>query len=668
MDKHLLDIKNLKTVFHMDTGDVCAIDNVSLHLDEGEIVSIVGESGSGKSVTMLSVLQLIQAPGKIVGGEVLYNGDDLLKYPANGKEMNRIRGGEIGMVFQEPMTSLNPVLTIGQQITENLLAHQDISPAKAKARTIELLDMVGIPDSAERLSNYPTQFSGGMRQRIMIAMAMANNPKILIADEATTALDVTTQEQILELLRDVIKKTNTSLIIITHNMSVVARYADRVYVMYAGTVVEDGTAMEIFKRPSHPYTNGLLKAIPRLDSDKKSRLIPIEGVPLNPSMKDEHCPFRVRCKYSCDQCEKQGTPPLRKLSETHEIACYRDAFNADQHDIQEDRSFDARTIQDHNILEVSHVSKLYPIYSGFLRREKGKLKALNDVTFTIREGETVGLVGESGCGKTTLAKSILKLHSISGGHILYRGTDIAAIREREMRPLRKEIQFIFQDPFGSLDPRQTVESIVGEPLITHHLANDKDTYLKMVIDLLQAVGIDPALRDRVPHEFSGGQRQRIGIARALASQPSFIICDEPVSALDVSIQAQIINLLIDLQAQRNLTYLFIAHDLSVVRHISDRIIVMYLGMIMEISPCGELYNMPLHPYTKMLLSAIPIPDPEVEKNRKRVRIDGEIPSPYNRPEGCVFSTRCPYATDKCKKSVPELIEKTDGHFAACWNL
>lgn len=669
MSKHLLEIQNLRTVFHMEDGDVCAIDGVSMHVDDGEIVSIVGESGSGKSVTMLSMLKLIQSPGEVVDGQVLFEGRDLMQFSATSKEMSEVRGGKISMIFQEPMTSLNPVLTIGQQIEETIVLHQHLTAQQAKARAAELMELVGIPDGRERLGYYPAQFSGGMRQRIMIAMAMANNPKILIADEATTALDVTMQEQILELLRDIVRKTNTALIIITHNLSVVARYADRVYVMYAGNVVEYGTTLDIFTNPAHPYAYGLLNAIPRLDSDKKKQLIAIEGMPLNPAQRDDKCPFRNRCRYAGEDCACQPNPPLHPVSNTHGTACYRDiealrsnAANSGQDELPR------KAIQENRILEIQSVSKYFPVYKGLLRRQTGMIKALNGVSFSIHEGETLGLVGESGCGKTTLAKSILKLHNVTEGRILYNGIDITSIREKQMRPLRKSIQFIFQDPFGSLDPRQTAGNIVGEPLLIHKLVSGDKAYQDKVTELFEAVGLDPAMRNRVPHEFSGGQRQRIGIARALASEPSLIICDEPISALDVSIQAQIINLLLDLQIKRGLTYLFIAHDLSVVRHISDRIVVMYLGMIMEISPCNELYTKPMHPYTQALLSAIPIPDPIAEQKRTRIQIQGEVPSLTNRPSGCVFHTRCPYATEQCAVEAPALTGPEDGHRVACWQV
>ncbi len=666
MAEHLLQVDHLQTVFHTREALVRAVDDVSFTVDKGEIVSIVGESGSGKSVSMLSVLQLIQMPpGEIKGGKALFEGQDLLALKPGSEELRRVRGGKISMIFQEPMTSLNPVLTVGDQIMESVILHLGYGKKEARARALELLEMVGIPDGEERLGYYPVQFSGGMRQRIMIAMAMASSPKILIADEATTALDVTTQEQILDLLRDIVRKTGTALIIITHNLSVVARYADRIYVMYAGNVVERGTTDELFSSPSHPYTRGLLQAIPRLDGDKNRPLIAIDGMPLNPAKKDGRCPFLPRCRYAGEACREKPMPPMEDISPTHGAACWQGVLEEEK-EAGGDGSFVQKDLGE-ELLSVSHVKKFYPVYKGVLRRKVADVKALDDVTFSLRAGETVGLVGESGCGKTTLAKSILCLHEITEGEILFEGKDITRLKKGDIRPLRRDIQFIFQDPYGSLDPRQTAGSIVGEVLKVNRLVSSKEEYDRRVAELFEAVGVDPALRDRMPHEFSGGQRQRLGIARALASNPRLVICDEPISALDVSIQAQIINLLIELQKKRGLTYLFIAHDLSVVRHISDRIVVMYLGKVVEVSPWQELYESPRHPYTRALLSAIPIPDPEVEKQRGRASFQGEVPSLLNRPSGCVFHTRCPYKTERCEKEAPQLQDGGNGHLCACFH-
>lgn len=670
--EHLLDVKSIKTRFVTDGKEVKAVDDVSLYLDPGEIVGIVGESGSGKSVTMLSVLQLVSSPGKIVGGEVYLEGDkqSLLKHEPQSEEMRRVRGGKISMIFQEPMTSLNPVLTIGYQIQETIMLHLGLNKYEARKKAIDMLRMVNIPDAEQRFDYYPQQFSGGMRQRIMIAMAMASEPTILIADEATTALDVTTQSQLLEMLRDIAKKTNTAVIIVTHNLGIVARYAERIYVMYSGNVVETATTKEIFARPEHPYTRGLLKAIPRLNDPKDRVLIPIDGLPPNPANRPEYCPFYNRCNYHMEKCRLSTNPSLEEVSMGHHVACWltkeERAEKEQELKNREEKFSPVNHIKEELCLEVKNVSKYFPIRSGLLQKKNGEVKAIEEISFSVRSGETLGIVGESGCGKSTLARSIMRVYTPDDGEIIFHRKDIARLKDREMHPYRPQIAMIFQDPFSSLDPRQTAGSIVGESLKIHKLVKNQAEYDKRVDELFRIVGLDPALKDRVPHEFSGGQRQRIGIARALSSNPSMIICDEPISALDVSIQAQIINLLEELQASLGLTYLFIAHDLAVVKHISDRILVMYLGRVVEIADCEDLYNNPLHPYTKALLSAVPVADPVVEESRERVQIHGEVPSIANRPSGCPFHNRCDLASEKCRKETPILKGVDAHHSVACF--
>lgn len=670
--KHLLELKNIQTCFKTDGKMARAVDGVSMYLDRGEIVGIVGESGSGKSVTMMSMLQLISSPGKITGGEVYLDGNDknMLEYGPQSEEMRQMRGGRVSMIFKEPMTSLNPVLTIGYQIQENICLHLHVSKEEAKKRTIQMLKMVNIPDAEQRFHYYPQQFSGGMRQRIMIAMAMSSQPDILVADEATTALDVTTQAQLLEMIRDIAKKTNTAVIIVTHNLGIVARFAERIYVMYSGSVVETTDTMRLFAKPEHPYTRALLRAIPRLDDPKDRILIPIEGLPPNPATRPDYCPFYDRCEYrkeSCKQCKK---PELKELEAGHFAACLlteeEKQKKAEEIAAKEVKKAVRGHIQEENCLEVTNVRKYFPVYKGMMRKKVGEVKAIEEITFHARKGETLGIVGESGCGKTTLARCIMRVYKPEEGEIFFGGTDIAKLSDKELRPFRPRISMIFQDPFSSLDPRQTAESIVGESLNLHHLVKNKEEYDARVDELFRIVGLDPTLKTRVPHEFSGGQRQRIGIARALSSNPDMIICDEPISALDVSIQAQVINLLEELQAKLGITYLFIAHDLAVVKHISDRILVMYLGRIVEIAECDELYRNTLHPYTKALLAAVPVADPVVEAERARVPIQGEVPSLTKRPSGCPFHDRCAHATERCKQEIPPLSDVGGGHQVACW--
>lgn len=670
--EHLLELRNIETCFKTDGQLVKAVDNVTMYLDPGEIIGIVGESGSGKSVTMMSMLQLIGSPGKVTGGEVYIRGNEknMLEYGPNSEEMRHMRGGKISMIFQEPMTSLNPVLTIGYQIQENIMEHLKVDREEAKKRAIEMLKLVNIPDPQERFDYYPQQFSGGMRQRIMIAMAMSSEPEILVADEATTALDVTTQAQLLEMIRDIAKKTNTSVIIVTHNLGIVARFAERIYVMYSGSVVEMTDTKRLFADPEHPYTRALLRAIPRLDDPKDRILIPIEGLPPNPASRPEFCPFYERCEYRMDRCRECSKPALREIVKGHFAACHlseeEKKMKAEEIAAKKIKKAPASKAGEEICLDVKNVRKYFPIYKGMVRKKIGDVKAIEDIDFYVRKGETLGIVGESGCGKTTLARCIMRVYKPEEGSIVFNGTDIAGFSDRQMYPFRKKISMIFQDPFSSLDPRQTAESIVGESLILHKLVKNREEYGKRVDELFRIVGLDPALKYRVPHEFSGGQRQRLGIARALSSQPDLILCDEPISALDVSIQAQIINLLEELQSKLGLTYLFIAHDLAVVKHISSRILVMYLGRVVEIADCEELYSNTLHPYTRTLLSAVPVADPLVEETRERVPIRGEVPSLTNRPEGCPFHNRCDKASERCRREIPRLLDAGGNHQVACF--
>lgn len=660
----LLDIRNLTVEFRSARGAVRAIDDLSLKVSAGEFLAIVGESGSGKSVTALSIMRLLPTQTALVSsGSVRFDGRDLLQL--SPEEMRQVRGKDIGMVFQEPMSSLNPILTIGFQITESLKVHFGLSNAEADARAIDLLGMVGIPDAERRLKQYPHQFSGGMRQRVMIAIALACNPKLIIADEPTTALDVTVQVQILDLMRDLARRLNVALIVITHNLAVVARYADRIAVMYAGQLVEVGDAMNVFTRSRHVYTQGLLRSVPRLDEPRRARLESIEGLPPNLAQLPTGCRFAPRCPLREEACSEAGqltgtdVGTLSACRRHAELAAGRIGWPSEGGEGQPPDVAGGETL-----ISIRNLAKTFPVASGF-GRPTAHVRAVQNFSIDIHKGETLGLVGESGCGKSTVGRLLLRLEEPSEGTVTFEGKDVHAASGRQLTELRRKIQVIFQDPFSSLNPRMTVGDIIREPLQVYRLAPDRAAREARLSELLSQVGLRPEVAERYPHQLSGGQRQRVGIARALALEPSFIVCDEAVSALDVSIQGQIINLLEDLQRRLGLTYLFIAHDLAVVRHISTRVVVMYLGRIMEIADRDELYARPIHPYTATLMEVAPTPDPVKERAKVFKAVKGDLPSPLNAPSGCVFHTRCPKAGPECRQTVPDLREIRPGHFAAC---
>jgi peptide/nickel transport system ATP-binding protein len=659
----VLAIDNLDVQFVTSHGTVSAVEGLSYAVYPGEMVAIVGESGSGKSVSALSVMGLLpQGTSRIPRGSIRFDGRELLGL--SEEEMRRIRGRDMAMIFQEPMTSLNPVLRIGLQIMEPLLIHMNIDATAAHARAIELLTLVGITDPHSRLRQYPHQLSGGMRQRVMIAIGLACNPKLLIADEPTTALDVTIQAQILELMKELSRRLGIAVVLITHNLGIVARYADRVNVMYAARLVETGTAEMVFSNPLHPYTRGLLAAVPRLDRGRSVKLATIDGAPPNLLQPPAGCRFRPRCRYGVDRC--QQVPPLSAAAPDHLVACWRQGEIAALAPalVQGESGEKPAAVGDGEaILDLRHASKFFAVKTGILGRAK-VVRAVNDVTIDVKRGETLGLVGESGCGKSTLGRLVLRLEDPTAGEIRFDGVDISRLKRQEMTAVRKKMQVIFQDPYSSLNPRMTVGQMIAEPMHVHKIV-PKAKISERVAELLQLVGLFSYMALRYPHELSGGQRQRVGIARALAVNPSVVICDEAVSALDVSIQGQVINLLEDLQQKLGLTYLFIAHDLAVVRHISSKVAVMYLGRIVEYAPADELFANPKHPYTKALLAAAPIPDPVIERTRPRTIIKGELPSPLNPPSGCVFHPRCTLATDACRSQLPAVREIRPGHLVSC---
>ena len=673
MPERLLEVNHLRTSFFTAEGEVKSVSDVSYHVDTGEVIAIVGESGCGKSVTQMSVMQLVQTPpGKILGGEVTFDGKSLLEYDPKSKEMRAVRGAGISMIFQEPMTSLNPVLTVGEQLTDVIRTHSHLNKKDAWEKGVKALEAVGIPEPEARMKCYPFEMSGGMRQRVMIAISVACDSKLIIADEPTTALDVTTQAQVMDLLIDMVHQYNKSLIIITHNLGLVTRYAQRVYVMYAGKIVESGTTEKILTRPEHPYTIGLLKSVPKLQDEQGADLVPIMGAPPVLSNLPETCAFLPRCVYACDKCKKEKSPELRAAGEGHFVACHRpaneiqdlrDSSDAIQAGAEKTKAA-AREFSE-EILRVENLKMHFPITKGVFGVRVGTVKAVDNISFTIHKGETFGLVGESGCGKTTTGKCILRVNKPTDGKIFYKGKEIGGITAEEFAPYRREIQLIFQDPYSSLDPRNSVYSILREAIICDGVPKSQEEITNRVNELLRIVDLDPSMSQRFPHEMSGGQRQRLGIARALACNPEVIVCDEPVSALDVSIQAQIINLFKKIQKELGLTYLFVAHDLAVVRHISDNIGVMYLGHLVEVTKSSDLYANPVHPYTQALLSAVPITDYYEEQKRSRIMLQGEVPSPMNVPQGCPFHPRCAYATDVCRKEIPALKSVGENHLAAC---
>jgi len=662
----VLSLSDLRTQFKMRSGVVTAVDGVSFDIAAGESVGLVGESGCGKSTTGLSIMRLLPTNGSVAGGTVELLGRDLATL--SEPEMQRVRGNDVALIPQDPLTSLNPTMRIGAQIAEGYRLHRDASKEQARARALEVLRMVEMPRPEERLTQYPHELSGGLRQRVMIAMALACEPKLLIADEPTTALDVTIQAQILDLIDDLRERLDMAVLLITHDMGVIAGRTDRVVVMYAGTVAEESPTDELFEAMRHPYAGALLASVPTIEDRGRDRLASISGLPPDLSGEIVGCRFAPRCEFAEDDCRREAPPMTAIAVGGHRFACFHPIEGLTSVVIETPEASPPPTAPDGSsvvLLKVTGLVKEFPVRSGgVFRRTLGSVKAVSDVSFEVTTGETFGLVGESGCGKTTVSKLLTQLETADQGSVVFDGIDLLSISASELRRRRRDIQLMFQDPYASLDPRMRVGSIIREPLIVQGIGTDKEQRQR-VSSLLAEVGLAPSAADRYPHEFSGGQRQRIGFARALALEPRLLIADEPVSALDVSIQAQLLNLMRDLQARHGLTMILVSHDLAVMRYMADTIGVMYLGKLVEVGPASTILGQPAHPYAQGLLDAVPVPDPAESRRRRGLQIKGELPSPVDPPSGCRFRTRCPRAEEICANEEPAFRDFDGGSRAAC---
>jgi peptide/nickel transport system ATP-binding protein len=676
MSEPLLQVQGLRVELsggpRSDRPPAQVLDGVSLDVRRGETFALLGESGCGKSMTALALMRLLPETGRIAGGSVRLGGTDLLRLTE--AQMRQVRGGRLAMIFQEPQTSLNPVLTVGDQIAEAVRVHEGRPRSQIWVRVLELLEAVGIPDPTRRVGEYPHQLSGGMKQRVMIAMALAGDPELLIADEPTTALDVTIQAQVLGLLKDLQATTGMAVLLITHDLGVVAETAGRLAVMYAGQIVETASIAAFFANPAHPYSRMLMESLP--DAHKRhSRLAVIPGrvPPLDQVFAG--CRFAPRCPSVLPRCHRE-VPQWSNLGPGHGVLCHlwSEGTTTAQEGIRADLTRrptpmtgvgagDTGSAAGDALLEVRGLEVHFPIYRGVFRRVVGQVRAVDGVSLRLEAGRTLALVGESGCGKTTAGKGLLQLIAPTGGSVRYRDRELRGLGYRGMRPFRKDLQIIFQDPFASMNPRMLVGDIVGEGLQALGIERNRRARQGRVAELLDLVGLGPEAADRYPHEFSGGQRQRICIARALAVEPKLIVCDEPTSALDVSVQAQILNLLKDLQERLGIAYLFITHNLSVVAYLADEVAVMYLGRVVERGPVDAVLEDPRHPYTRALLSAVPVIDEA--KRRPVIRLAGDLPSPADPPPGCHFHPRCPEALPACAQAYPGETRVGGAHLVHC---
>ncbi len=664
----LLEVDDLRTYFRVGLTQVAqAVDGVSFQLDQGKTLALVGESGCGKSQTAFSIMRLIAENGYHPSGKVWFDRNNLSEF--SEEKMRSIRGNDIAMIFQEPMTSLNPLYRIGNQLEEPLRLHRRMEKGPARQRAIELLDHVGIPDPEQRIDDFPHQLSGGMKQRVMIAMALACQPKLLIADEPTTALDVTIQAQVLRLMADLQKETGMAILLITHDMGIVNQMADDVAIMYAGRIVELGSRGKIFGNMMHPYTRRLFESIPKA-GDQGYLLNTIPGLVPPATDYGEGCLFADRCAHTMDVCRTHDSK-VYTVDRGHTVRCHLYEAGVTASAVQEEPKIPApkKEMAREPLITVQGLKTWFPVRKGVFRRVAAHVKAVDHVDLDIWQGSTVALVGESGCGKTTLGESILRLNREVQGSVRFRGTEVLNLPTPELKQIRRHLQIVFQDPFGSLSPRMRVRDIVIEGLQVHFPQLTPQETEDKISKVMREVGLGSSVINRYPHEFSGGQRQRISIARALILEPEFLVLDEPTSALDVSVQAQVLNLLRELQAKRNLTYLFITHNLSVVEYIADVVAIMYLGRIVEYAPAGELFGGPRHPYTESLLKAVP----SLGERKPFEPVVGDVPSPLNPPAGCHFHPRCPiYRNEpdgsplrqKCRTEYPS--PKTRGNaFVAC---
>lgn len=667
----LLEVSGLSTQLGDPARPLRVVDGIDLTIRRGETFVLLGESGCGKSMTALSLMRLLPASGRIMAGTARLAGTDLLRLTEG--EMRRVRGGRMAMIFQEPQTSLNPVMRVGDQIAEAVRVHEGGARDQIPARVLELMRAVGIPDPVARANDYPHQLSGGMKQRIMIAIALAGDPQLLIADEPTTALDVTIQAQVLRLLKGLQAKTGMAVLLITHDLGVVAETADRLAVMYAGQIVETATTDAFFAAPAHPYSRQLMQSLPSADK-RSAQLAVIPGRVPHLDQVFRGCRFAERCASVMPTC-RDDAPAWRDLASDHGVRCHLWREAQAQPAALDGVVLAATSVVaspggagevGQPLLEIRDLKVHFPVRAGVFRRVVGHVRAVDGLTFDLRSGRTLALVGESGCGKTTAGKGILQLTTPTGGSIRYRGQELCGLGHRRMRPFRKDLQIIFQDPYAAMNPRMLVGDLIGEGLQALGIERTRAGRMRRVAELLDLVGMDPDAVDRYPHEFSGGQRQRICIARALAVEPTLILCDEPTSALDVSVQAQILNLLKDLQDRLGLSYLFITHDISVVAYLAHEVAVMYLGRIVEQGGVDEILQDPRHPYTRALLSAVPVIDRE--QRRAAIRLDGDMPSPSNPPVGCYFHPRCPDAVDACMRAYPDAVRLSESHIAHCFRV